>query len=232
MAEGQTPRNGQGPGVGMRHNGDRRTHNRRRGLRFGPERRLSDRRKKQLSGLLLAAATLAAPHHARKPLALGKTSSEHTRSILEPNVSVLISEFKFKGTVKPEDLYEPLIQEAAAAYDIPASLIRAVMRTESAFDPRAESHVGAKGLMQLMPPLAKEMGVTDPFDPRQNVMGGAKYLRKLLDMHSGNIRLALASYNAGPRNVKRYKGIPPFKETRNYVKKITGLLAEEAEAQE
>jgi soluble lytic murein transglycosylase-like protein len=230
MAEGHTPRNGQA-GVGMRQNGDRRTHRRRRGLRFGPERRLSDRRKKQLSGLLLAAATLAAPHHARKPLALGKTENEHTRSILEPNVSVLISEFKFKS-VKPEDLYEPLIQEAAAAYDIPASLIRAVMRTESQFDPRAESHVGAKGLMQLMPPLAKEMGVTDPFDPRQNVMAGAKYLRKLLDLHSGNIRLTLASYNAGPGNVKRYKGIPPFKETRNYVKKITGLLAEEAEAQE
>jgi soluble lytic murein transglycosylase-like protein len=229
MVEGNRPRNGATAGVAIRQNGDRRAHRRRRGLRFGPERRLSDRRKKQLSGLLLAAATLAAPHHARKPLALGKTDSEHTRSILEPNVSVLINEFK---AGRPEDLYEPLIQEAAAAYDIPANLIRAVMRTESRFDPRAESHVGAKGLMQLMPPLAKEMGVTDPFDPRQNVMAGAKYLRKMLDLHSGNIRLALASYNAGPRNVKRYKGVPPFKETRNYVKKITGLLAEEAQTQE
>ena len=227
MAEETTIRNGRTPGVGIRHNGDRRTHNRRRGLRFGPERRLSDRRKKQLSGLLLAAATLAAPMHARKPLALGKTTKEHTRSVLEPNVSVLINEFK---AGRPEDIYEPLIQEAAATYDVPANLIRAVMRTESAFDPHAVSHVGAKGLMQLMPPLAKEMGVTDPFDPRQNVMAGAKYLRKMLDLHSGNIRLALASYNAGPRNVQRYKGIPPFKETRNYVKKITGLLEEEAAA--
>ena len=227
MAEGGTQQNGGARGVGLRQNGDRRTHSRRRSLRFGPERRLSDRRKKQLSGLLLAAATLAAPMHARKPLALGKTTREHTRSVLEPKVSVLISEFK---AGKPEDLYEPLIQEAAATYGVPANLIRAVMRAESAFDPRAESHVGAQGLMQLMPPLAREMGVTDPFDPRQNVMAGAKYLRKMLDLHSGNVKLALASYNAGPTNVRRYKGIPPFKETRNYVKKITGFLEEEASA--
>ena len=225
MGQEATPRHGQAPGVGIRQNGDRRTHHRRRRLRLGPERRLSDRRKKQLSGLLLAAATLAAPMHARKPLALGKTTREHTRSVLEPKVSVLINEFK---AGKPEDLYEPLIQEAASTYDVPASLIRAVMRAESAFDPHAVSHVGAQGLMQLMPPLAREMGVTDPFDPRQNVMAGAKYLRKLLDVHSGNIKLALASYNAGPANVKRYKGIPPFKETHNYVKKITGFLADEA----
>jgi soluble lytic murein transglycosylase-like protein len=81
--------------------------------------------------------------------------------------------------------------------------------------------------MQLMPALAAEMGVTDVFDPRQNIMAGTKYLRQLLDATKGNIPLALASYNAGPGNVARYNGIPPFAETRSYVKRITALLAGE-----
>lgn len=146
------------------------------------------------------------------------------RTAGEPNVNVAIDEFR---AVRPEDAYEGLIQEAATRYRLDPNLIRAVMRTESAFNPYAVSRVGAQGLMQLMPGLAASMGVTDPFDPRQNIMAGARYLRQLLDEHRGNVRLTLASYNAGPGNVKRYKGVPPFKETRNYVKKITELLAEE-----
>jgi soluble lytic murein transglycosylase-like protein len=82
-----------------------------------------------------------------------------------------------------------------------------------------------------MPALAQELGVTDPFDPRQNIMAGARYLRQLLDAHKGNVKLTLASYNAGPGNVARYKGVPPFQETRDYVKRITGYL-EEAETSE
>ena len=218
MTDAQRP--AQVPAV--RHYGERRTQDRRKQPRFGSERRLSERRKKQLGGLLMAAAALAAPHQMRKgPI----NPWGNAQSAARPNVAVNINEFR---TARPEDTYESLIQEAAAAYDLPASLIRAVMRTESAFDPHAVSRVGAQGLMQLMPGLAREMGVKDSFDPRQNVMGGAKYLRKLLDTHSGNIKLTLASYNAGPGNVRRYKGIPPFKETQNYVKKISGLLAEEA----
>ena len=126
--------------------------------------------------------------------------------------------------LKPEEAYEDLIQEAAQMHQLDPALIRAVMRTESEFNPAAVSPVGAMGLMQLMPALAKEMGVLDPLDPRENVMGGAKYLRQLLTANRGNVPLTLASYNAGPGNVKRYKGIPPFKETRNYVRKITDLL--------
>jgi soluble lytic murein transglycosylase-like protein len=86
------------------------------------------------------------------------------------------------------------------------------------------SPAGAQGLMQLMPALAEEMGVTDPFDPRQNIMAGAKYLRWLLDLNRGNIPLTLAGYNAGPTVVSKYKRVPPFKETQQYVKKITGFM--------
>ena len=131
--------------------------------------------------------------------------------------------------VPPERAYDRLIREASEAHGVDAALIRAVMRTESSFDPFVVSAAGAQGLMQLMPTLAEEMGVTNVFDPRQNIMGGAKYLRQLLDATGGNVPLALASYNAGPGTVARYKGIPPFKETREYVKKITALLADEEE---
>jgi len=131
------------------------------------------------------------------------------------------TEFK---AVPAKKAYEDIIQEAATTYEIDPSLIRAVMQAESAFHPFVVSRAGAEGLMQLMPALADEMGVTDSFDPRENIMGGARYLKQLLDQHNGNIALTLASYNAGPGNVKRYGGVPPFKETRSYVKKIKAIL--------
>lgn len=150
-----------------------------------------------------------------------KTHSLGSLPLLQPSVAVSLSNVV---PLKPEEAYEDLIQEAAVTHDLSPALIRAVMRTESQFNPSAISPVGAMGLMQLMPALAKEMGVANPFDPRENVMGGAKYLSKLLNANRGNVPLTLASYNAGPGNVRRYKGIPPFKETRNYVRKITDLL--------
>lgn len=127
--------------------------------------------------------------------------------------------------VPPKQAYEHLIKEAATTYDLDPALIRAVMQAESAFNPFVVSRVGAQGLMQLMPALAAEMGVREAFEPRDNIMGGARYLRELLDRHRGNIKLALASYNAGPTAVARFKGVPPFRETQRYVKKITGLIA-------
>jgi len=99
-------------------------------------------------------------------------------------------------------------------------LLLAMIRNESHFKVQAKSEKGAIGLMQLMPDTAKELGVKDPFDPWQNLMGGAEYIRRLLVKFDGNVRFALAGYNAGPGNVLRYNGIPPFRETQEYVAKV------------
>ncbi len=145
---------------------------------------------------------------------------------LQPDVTVSMDDFR---AMQPERAYDDIIAEAAATYDLDPDLIRAVMRAESAFNPMVISPAGAQGLMQLMPALAEELGVTDPFDPRQNIMAGAKYLRWLLDRNHGNIPLTLAGYNAGPTVVAKYRKVPPFRETRNYVKRITGFLADAKE---
>lgn len=125
--------------------------------------------------------------------------------------------------VPASEAYDEIIKEAADKYEMDPHLIHAVMQAESAFHPYAVSRAGAEGLMQLMPELSDEMGVTDAFDPRENIMGGVRYLKRLLEYHDGNLDLALASYNAGPGNVERYGGVPPFRETRNYVDKVLQL---------
>jgi hypothetical protein len=116
--------------------------------------------------------------------------------------------------------YAALIREAAALYSLPVELILAVMRVESRFDPDAVSRSGAMGLMQLMPATAEELEVRDPFDPRQNILGGARFLRILVNAFDGDLAGALAAYNAGPGALQRNGGVPPTEETRQYVVKV------------
>jgi soluble lytic murein transglycosylase-like protein len=112
------------------------------------------------------------------------------------------------------------VERAAAQHSVPVELIHSVIQVESNYNPYAVSRKGARGLMQLIPETAKRFGVSDAFDPADNIQGGAKYLRYLLDLYSGNYTLALAAYNAGEGAVARYGDVPPYPETRNYVQLV------------
>ncbi len=115
--------------------------------------------------------------------------------------------------------FDPLIERHAARFGVDPTLVRAVIQVESNFDAATVSHKGARGLMQLMPATARRFGVRDIHDPDENIRGGVEYLAFLLDLHDGDLRLALASYNAGENAVARYRGIPPYRETEQYVQK-------------
>ncbi len=117
--------------------------------------------------------------------------------------------------------FDSIIEQNAAAHGVSPHLVRAVIQQESAFNPRARSHKGAMGLMQLMPATAAELGVEDPYDPYENIRGGVAYLKGLLVKFEQNVELALAAYNAGPKAVEKYGAIPPYRETRDYVSRIT-----------
>jgi soluble lytic murein transglycosylase-like protein len=117
--------------------------------------------------------------------------------------------------------YDHIIEEMGQKYNVDPKLIKSMIKHESDFNPKTVSHAGAAGLMQLMPVNAKEFGVTDRFDPRQNIEAGTREIRKYLDKYDGDLKLSLAAYNAGMGNVRKYGGIPPFKETQNYIKKVT-----------
>ena len=120
---------------------------------------------------------------------------------------------------------DAIFEEASSRYGVSVSLLKAVAKAESNFNPKAVPKAGAIGVMQLMPATARSLGVSNPYDARQNIMGGAKYLKENLDRFGGNVNLALAAYNAGPNSVQKYGGIPPYKETQNYVKTVNSYMS-------
>ena len=138
-----------------------------------------------------------------------KSDYELRRAAHEPRVSPRVTK-----------AYDPAIQRAAKDHGVSAALVKAVIAAESGFDPAAISRKGAQGLMQLMPDTARDLGVDDAFDPWQNIDGGTRYLGKMIERFPGELALAVAAYNAGPEAVTRHQGVPPFRETRTYVKRV------------
>lgn len=146
-----------------------------------------------------------------------KSINSNKAEINKENFSnILNSKLSFNN----EGSLDQIFEKASKKYNVPVNLLKSVAKAESDFDSMAESTAGAQGIMQLMPATAKSLGVMNSFDPEQNIMGGAKYLRQMLDKFGNNIELSLAAYNAGPGNVMKYEGVPPFKETQNYVAKV------------
>ena len=141
------------------------------------------------------------------------TASSVFSNLLQNAVGAIDSQQK-KGSM------EDIFNTAAQKYNIPVNLLKAVAKVESGFDANAVSSCGAQGVMQLMPGTAASLGVQNPFDAEQNIMGGAKYLSQMLDRYDGDAKLALAAYNAGSGNVAKYGGVPPFKETKAYISRV------------
>ena len=219
---------------------ERRVAERRKGQRRSAERGPSDRRqtkRRAAAGVALAIASLALGARTARADIFTRVNS---KGVLEAtNVPASPQDFNLayrsKGTLvhsagfrvgaSSNTVFDAHIDAAAALHGVSRALVRAIIQVESAFDSMAVSTAGARGLMQLMPATARRFGVTDSFDARQNIFAGTRYLRILLDTYGDDVSLSAAAYNAGEGAVARYSGIPPFPETRNYVRKVNALLS-------
>ncbi len=154
------------------------------------------------------------------------TNSSGTSSATTYNTSIDISGVYNSGSLVCSDELNTYFKEAADLYNVDVKLLKAIAKAESNFNPSDTSSAGAMGIMQLMPNTAKGLGVTNAYDARQCIMGGARYIADKIASYDGNLTLALAAYNAGSGNVKKYGGVPPFTETQNYIKKVLGYYNE------
>ena len=158
-----------------------------------------------------------------QPIQPPGSSFQHILTQFLPPATTAVANVPEAGVPKGTAAFKELIHEAGIKYGVDPDLITAVIRQESGGNPSVSSSVGAMGLMQLMPDTAKSLGVTNAFDPKQNIFGGARYLRGLMDQFNGSVPLALAAYNAGSGSVRKYGGVPPYPETQNYVKSIMSM---------
>jgi soluble lytic murein transglycosylase len=178
--------------------------------------------------LLLATALGAAPAAADIYMYIDSQGVMHfTNTPTSTQYRVYIKERpkRTHGKLQDMDRYDDIIAEAERRHGVDAPLIKAMVRAESAFDPKAVSRKGALGLMQIMPKNLKPLKVSDPYNPWDNIMGGTRYFKQMLERFEGQLPLALAAYNAGPQTVEIYRGIPPFNETQNYVRKVMRFYA-------
>lgn len=193
--------------------------------RRDPDRRRADRRARTGAGVVLAVATLTASATPHRAYVDGRLPTMGT--LEPPNVPAVGAEKPVTAT-GPRPLlnseFDVHIDDAVALHGVSRQLVRAIIQVESGFERRAVSPAGARGLMQLMPATARRFGVINRFDARQNIFGGTRYLRALLDHYRGDISLTAAAYNAGAGSVARYHGIPPYPQTQDYVRKVTALL--------
>jgi len=185
-------------------------------------------RMRRAAGLLVALASLALAHAADAQIWVYRDEYGRTYFTDSPQHEGYEA-YKPKGTVRHRAGVKPrlyarefdnAIKRASVQHGVSAALVKAIIAAESGFDPQAVSDKGARGLMQLMPDTAESLGVDDALDPWQNIDGGTRYLCAMIDRFPGEIELALAAYNAGPAKVAQFQGVPPYKETRGYVKRV------------
>jgi hypothetical protein len=164
-------------------------------------------------GVMLLSVTFVYNRNSQKMMGSPLTKGDYLTSGMNHRSSSI-------GRKKAERLLHPIVVKTASRHRVDPALVKAIIMAESGYNARAISKRGAKGLMQLMPATARALGVEDAFNPKQNISGGVRYFKKLFTQFDGDVELALAAYNAGSRNVRHYQGIPPFKATRYYIKKV------------